>query len=82
MKEEKEQRHKMVVFNENNVMGAKIDNITFMLQKLSHNRQCKSFEPRVYQGSGQPLTNSGMGSQYYKNNRNRFYDKDRPYDKS
>ena len=50
MMEKKEQRHKMVVFNEINVIVAKIDKRTSMLGKLStQNRQSKPFKPRVYQ---------------------------------
>ena len=84
MKEENEQRHKTIVFNENNVLGATIDKLTSILGNLStQNRQSKPFKPRVYQGRGQPLTDSGGHDQYYYNkNRNKFYDKSRPYDKN
>ena len=74
----------MVVFNESNVIGAKIDNLTSMLGNLStQNGQPKPFKPQVYQGRGWPLTNSGRGDQcHINNNRNRFYGKGRSYDKS
>ena len=50
MKEDNEQRHKMVIFNKINVKVAKIDKLTSMLGKLSiHNRQAKQFKPRVCQ---------------------------------
>ena len=50
LKEDNEQRQKMVMFNKINVIGAKIDKFTSMLGKLSiHNRQAKPFKPRVYQ---------------------------------
>ena len=53
MKEENEQRHKRVVFNERNVICAKIDKLISMIGKLStQNRQSKPFRPRVYQGRG------------------------------
>ena len=53
MKKENEQRHKMVAFNERNVIGAKINNLKSMLGKLStQNRQSNPFKPRVYQGRG------------------------------
>ena len=35
VKEENEQRNQMVVFNESNVIGAKIDKLTSMIGKLS-----------------------------------------------
>ena len=58
MKEKNEIRHNMVVFNECNVIGAKIDKLTSMLGKLStQNRQSKPFNPRVYQGRDQAVTN-------------------------
>ena len=61
-KEENEQRHKMIVLNESNVISANIDKFTFMLGKPStKNRQAKPFKPRVYKGRYQPLTNSGIG---------------------
>ena len=64
MKEENEQRQKTVVFNESNIIGAKIDTLTSMLGKLStQNRQSKSIKQRVYQSRGQPLTTSGIGDQ-------------------
>ena len=76
VKEENMQGHKMVVLNESNVLGAKIDKLTAMIGKVfTQNRQLKPFKPRVYQGRNQSLTNSGRGNQYYNNsNRNRFYD--------
>ena len=53
MRKENEQRHRMVVFNENNAIGAKIDKLSSMLGKLStHNRQSKPFKPRMYQDKG------------------------------
>ena len=53
MKKEEEQRHKMVVFNESNIMDAKIDKPTFMLGKLStQNRQSNPFKSRLNQGTG------------------------------
>ena len=80
MKEKNEQRHKMVVFNECNVIDAKIDKFTPMLGKLS--TQSRNAKLKVYQGRGWPSTNSGRGNQNdnYKN-RNRFYDNGRSYDK-
>ena len=62
MKDEDEQRHKTVLFNESNVKGAKIDKLTSMLGKLStQNRQSKPFKLRVYRGRGQSWTNSRIG---------------------
>ena len=66
MTEGNEQRHKVVVFNEGNVIGARIDKFTSMLGKLStQNRQSKPFKPGVYQGRGHAMINSGMGDEHY-----------------
>ena len=43
----------LLLFNESNVKGAKIDKLAIMLGKLStQNRQSKPFKPRMYQGRG------------------------------
>ena len=67
----------MVVFNESNVIGAKIYKLTSIIGNLStQNRWSKPFKLRVYQSRGCPLTYLGIGDQYNKNiNRNRFCDK-------
>ena len=45
MKEENEQRHQKVLFNENNIIDAKIGWVTSMIGKLSiENRQLKGFK--------------------------------------
>ena len=76
MKEEKEQRQKRVMFDESNIIGAKIEKCISMIEKLStHHKQSKSFKARVYQGKGQSLINPGRSYQYYNINRIRFYDK-------
>ena len=69
--------------NESNIIGAKIDKLTSTVGKFfTQNRQSKPFKPRVDQGRGQSVTNSGRGSLYYNNkNRNRFYDKGNLYDR-
>ena len=42
----------MVVFNESNIICAKIDKLASLLGKLStHNRQSKPTKLKVYQGS-------------------------------
>ena len=71
------------MYSRSNVLGVKIDMMTFIVGKLStQDRHLKPFEPKVYKDRGWPLTNSGRGEQYYNNeNRNRFYDKGRSYDK-
>ena len=49
MKVETGQWHKTVMFNEGNIIGAKIDNLTSMLGKLcTQNRHSKPLKPRVY----------------------------------
>ena len=65
-----------VVFKENNELDAKIDKITSMIGNISSkNRQAKPFKPRVHQGRGRPLTNSGRGVHYNdRNNNDRIYD--------
>ena len=56
--EENEQRHMMVVFNESNIISAKIDMLTLMLGKLlTQNRQSKPMKPRLYQGGSWTLIN-------------------------
>ena len=46
------------MFNESNIIGADIDNLTSMLGKLStQNRQSKPFKPKAYPGWVQPMTN-------------------------
>ena len=53
VKEENEQRQKLVVFNVSKVISAKIGKLTSMLGKLTtEKRQSKPFRPRVYQGRG------------------------------
>ena len=50
MKEEEEQRNKMIVLNEGNVIAAKIDKLTSMLGKLStKERQSKPFNHECIQ---------------------------------
>ena len=76
MTEEDEERHKVVVFDESNMIGDKINKLASVLGKLStQNRQSKPFKQRIYQGRGQPLKNSGIEDQC--TNGIRFYDKGR-----
>ena len=59
--EGEEPKQKMIAFNKSNLMGAKIDKFTSMVEKLStQHRQSKPFKPRVYQGRGKPFANSRM----------------------
>ena len=80
MKEGKEQKQRTAVFDESDIIGTKIDNLTPMIGKLL-SKAIKKFKLQVYQGKGRSLINPGRGDQYYNSKRNQFFDKGRLYDK-
>ena len=74
--EDREQKQRAMLFNENNVVGAKIDRLTSMIGKLiTQHKLSKPFKPRVYQGKGQSLINSRRADQSSNINKYRFYNR-------